>query len=332
MRLASVPAFKLLISGASVFPTLALMNVSAELFVAVSNGVSLCYQTFGHPRDPAVILISGAGASMLDYRPDLIALLNPPDDPHYVIRFDNRDTGRSTAFPVPEDGSTAYGLMDMVADIIGLIDHLGVPVHLVGASFGGPMAYVIAAQRPELVKSMTLLISSPTGGNPNELDNLPPVKEDAIRLLRALPRPVDPGDKTGWIQYAYTVLTTFAYQPLQSQETEEAWALARVIVDRELESGTLFSTEANHGSAAASRWPRELLKDVKCPVSVVQAEKDQFFDITHGEALARDVGDSEIILLKDVGHELPRRIWGQLVEVMLRTFKRGEKHQCTKNA
>lgn len=137
------------------------MDASEELFVTLSTRVRICYQTFGNPSNPAVVLISGHSGSMLGWHEDMIKLFNPTDGPrHYIIRFDNRDTGLSTEFPVPG----GYTLEDMAGDIEGLVDHLGLPsvgFHIVGLSMGGHLASILAARRRREVRSLTLLYASP---------------------------------------------------------------------------------------------------------------------------------------------------------------------------
>src|SRR5687767_12510958 len=93
---------------------------SEELFVTLPNRVRICYQTLGNPSDPGVILISGHGCSLYDWNEDMLQLLTPPSDPHFIVRFDHRDAGLSTEFPVP----ASYTLLDMAGDIEGLIRHL----------------------------------------------------------------------------------------------------------------------------------------------------------------------------------------------------------------
>jgi pimeloyl-ACP methyl ester carboxylesterase len=302
------------------------MDASEELFVTVPTGVRLCYQTFGNNADPAVLFIGGGGSSMMDFRPEMLYLLSPPDDPHFIIRFDNRDTGRSTAFAIPEDGSAAYSLQDMAQDIIGLIEHLGVRVHLVAGSMGGPLGYIVAAKRPELVKTLSLFITSPVGGHPYDSDKLPQVKWDAIDIMASIPRasnPSDPHDK-GWVDHMTGVHTAFYTLPATTEEIAEARELAEAIIRREIESGTLLTKAVNHANAALPRWPRELLRDIKCPTTVIQAGKDQFFEVAHGERLAIEIPGAAYVLLEDVGHELSKRVWKRYAEIWLKTFKKNQ--------
>src|SRR5262245_38358162 len=99
---------------------------------------------------------------------------------HWVIRFDNRDTGLSTHFdgaPAPtaleiigrrakgEPHGAAYTLSDMAADAAGLLDHLEIAAaHVVGASMGGMIGQTLAIEHPRKVRSLTSIMSST--GNP----------------------------------------------------------------------------------------------------------------------------------------------------------------------
>src|SRR5205823_13304011 len=95
----------------------------------------------------------------------------------YVVRYDQRDTGRSAAHPA---GAPAYGLGDLAADAAGLLDTLGLGrAHLVGASRGGMVAQLVALDRPDRVASVTLLSTSVGPGDPD----LPPA---ALRVRLAL--------------------------------------------------------------------------------------------------------------------------------------------------
>src|SRR4051812_44725047 len=115
--------------------------------VARVNGIDLCYETFGKPDDPPLLLIMGLGGQMIWWDDELCEQLAARG--FHVIRFDNRDTGRSTVFHdagVPKNSAlrrrdpsaAAYSLDDMAADAAGLLDHLGIAAaHVVGVSMGG---------------------------------------------------------------------------------------------------------------------------------------------------------------------------------------------------
>ena len=133
-----------------------------EQFVRVNDDIELCYETFGDPADPTVLLVMGLGTQMVAWHEDFCRAI--VDRGFHVVRFDNRDIGRSTHLvdvPAPtlkqlltrDKRAAAYRLDDMAADAIGLLDHLGIEkAHVVGASMGGMIAQTIAAQYPERVR------------------------------------------------------------------------------------------------------------------------------------------------------------------------------------
>ena len=127
--------------------------------------VDLCVETFGSPSDPTILLIHGACASMLWWPQAFCAAL--ADRGRHVVRYDNRDTGRSTHYP---PGRPPYSLRDLADDAVGLLDALAVPdAHVVGRSMGGGVAMVAALDHPERVATLTL-VGTTTGA-----DDLPPM-------------------------------------------------------------------------------------------------------------------------------------------------------------
>jgi pimeloyl-ACP methyl ester carboxylesterase len=140
-----------------------------EQFATV-DGVRLCYETFGSERDPAVLLVMGLGTQMIAWHADFCARI--AERGFFVIRYDNRDVGRSTHLdhrPPPttreiltrRHRNPAYTLGDMADDGMGLLDQLDVDAaHVVGASMGGVLAQIMAAWRPDRVRSLVSIMSN----------------------------------------------------------------------------------------------------------------------------------------------------------------------------
>ena len=138
--------------------------------LAPVGDLELAYETFGDPGDPALLLVMGLGTQMIAWHDDFCAELAGRG--YHVIRFDNRDVGRSTAMrhlPVPSlrqlalrsKKAASYSLADMAGDAVGLLDHLGVErAHVVGASMGGMIAQTLAARHPESVRSLVSIMSN----------------------------------------------------------------------------------------------------------------------------------------------------------------------------
>src|SRR4051812_16557683 len=114
------------------------MNFLRNDRLVEANGVSLCVETFGEPVDPSLLLIMGSSASMDWWEDELCERLAAGS--RFVIRYDQRDTGRSVTY---EPGAPQYTLNDLVADAVGLLDSLGVATaHVVGMSMGGAVAQI----------------------------------------------------------------------------------------------------------------------------------------------------------------------------------------------
>src|SRR5262245_53226953 len=148
-------------SGGSVGPA-----VSEEQFAPLPSGVEICYQTFGDPAGEPLLLVMGLGGPMTWWDPDFCRML--AERGFFVIRYDNRDTGRSTKLRarvtrgmlvrsfMGRGGKPPYTLDDMAVDGFGLLDHLGIDTaHVVGISMGGMIVQTMALLRPDRVRSMT---------------------------------------------------------------------------------------------------------------------------------------------------------------------------------
>jgi pimeloyl-ACP methyl ester carboxylesterase len=121
--------------------------------VVRANGVDLWVETFGDPDDQAILLIMGLAASMDWWEDEFCQRLAAGG--RFVVRYDHRDTGRSTSYPA---GAPPYTGHDLTADAVGLLDVLGRPrAHLVGMSAGGGIAQEIAVDHPDRVASLTLI-------------------------------------------------------------------------------------------------------------------------------------------------------------------------------
>src|SRR5205823_2314125 len=143
-----------------------------EQFCRVSPDIELCWEDFGEPTDPPVLLIMGLATQMIGWPEELCEGLAGRG--FRVVRFDNRDSGRSTHIKgrAPTVGqllrrsrrAAHYTLADMAADATGLLRELDLgPAHVVGASMGGMIAQTVAARHPEAVRSLVSIMST-TGG------------------------------------------------------------------------------------------------------------------------------------------------------------------------
>src|SRR3954452_21711552 len=146
-------------------------GASAEQLASLGNGIELCYQTFGDPSADPLLLVMGLGGPMTWWDPDFCGRL--ADAGFFVIRYDNRDTGRSSRVRgrvtrrmllqhfLGRASGAPYTLDDMAGDGFGLLDHLNLEsAHVVGISMGGMIAQTMAILHPERVRSLTSIMST----------------------------------------------------------------------------------------------------------------------------------------------------------------------------
>src|SRR5947208_16289966 len=132
----------------------------AEQLIAVGD-VELCAESFGVAADPAILLITGASGSMDWWPVPFCQLLVAAG--RRVIRYDHRDTGRSTHWPA---GAPGYASADLITDAVGLLDAFDIPeAHVVGLSMGGAIAQQLALNHPDRISSITLIATTAGPGD-----------------------------------------------------------------------------------------------------------------------------------------------------------------------
>jgi pimeloyl-ACP methyl ester carboxylesterase len=276
---------------------------SGERMVEV-DGVGLCVETFGDDRDPAVFLIMGAGASMLWWEDGFCERL--ASGGRFVIRYDQRDTGRSVTYP---PGAPEYTGDDLVADAAGVLDALGVSrAHVVGMSMGGGIAQLLALDHPDRISSLTLISTSPGSGS-----DLPSMS-DELRAYFAQPPPQpDWSDRDAVIDYLVEDERVYA---ARSRPFDEA--ARRELAGRTFDRSIDLASTANHFLLEGGESSRERLGEIRVPTLVLHGTEDPLFPVGHARALASEIPGAELLLLERTGHELPREAWDVMVPAILR--------------
>ena len=271
-----------------------------------ANGVDLCVETFGDLTDPAILLIAGAGGSMLSWHEELCERLAAGS--RFVIRYDQRDTGRSVTY---EPGAPGYSGGDLVEDAVGLLDALGrARAHLVGISMGGALAQLVALDHPDRVASLTLISTSAGAGDPD----LPPMSEDLRARFASAAAEPDWTDRAAVIDYL--VEDARPYAAGSRAFDEAAWRdLAERDFDRSL---NIASSMKNHFLAEGGESWRHRLEEIAAPTLVIHGAEDPLFPYGHGVALATEIPSAKLLRLERTGHELPRAVWDIVVPAVLR--------------
>jgi pimeloyl-ACP methyl ester carboxylesterase len=292
-------------------------TASGERFARV-GGLKLCYETFGEDDRPALLLVMGLASQMLLWDDAFCEQLAGRG--FRVIRFDNRDVGRSTILHdarVPtrwelmlrHPAGAAYRLEEMAADAAGLLDCLGVAAaHMVGVSMGGMIAQLIAIDHPDRVLSLVSIMST-TGnrrvGRPN-----PRV---ARRMLRPAARTRE--------AYVEDHLQTYRLIGSHSFDFEEEHKRERAA--RLFDRGIHPAGAARQMAAIVTATDRTVqLRQVQVPTTVIHGDQDPLVSVSGGRATAAAVPGAELVILPGMGHDLPRELWPQIIDTIARTTAR----------
>lgn len=272
------------------------------------NGVELCVQTVGRPTDPPVLLIGGMSSSMDWWEDGFCELL--AEGGRYVVRYDLRDTGRSTTYPPGRPGYTGADLRD---DVVALLDALEIDsAHLVGISMGAAIAQCLAVEHPARIRTLTLM--STTAAIAGLPDGLPgPAPELAEFFAAAAERPApDWADREAVVDMLVEDQRAFMRGGFEEPRVR---AIAERIVDRSVDIAAM----ANHGVLDDGREVAGSVADIVVPTLVVHGTADPLFPPAHGEALADALPDARLLTFEGVGHEPPPPAdWDGLVAALLR--------------
>ena len=282
--------------------------------VTLPSGVFLEYESMGNPSNPTMLWIMGFGAQMTAWPDEFLQMY--VDAGFHVVRFDNRDCGLSykhdgvmvdvgavTAAALMGDPPppVPYTLSDMAADAVGVLDGLGIDAaHIVGASMGGMIAQTLAIEFPHRVLSLTSIMSVP-----GDMAYGTPTPE-ALNTLVAPP----PEDRAAYIEGAknWAVWCSKKYFDL-----DEARARAAREFDRS------FYPEGTHRQMAAiysSGDRSEKLRTLSIPTLVIHGRDDTLLTPSGGERTAELVPGSILMMLADMGHDLPRPLWSLFVDAI----------------
>jgi pimeloyl-ACP methyl ester carboxylesterase len=280
---------------------------------ANAAGIEIEFEVFGDVDDPTLLLVSGLGAQMVSWDPELCEAF--VDRGFGVIRFDNRDVGLSGKVDVGDDfdvmaailaglaGETPevpYLLSDMAADAMAVLDAVGVErAHVAGTSMGGMIAQQAAIDHPGRVASLTSIMS--TTGDP---DVGVPDASVAGTLLEA-----GPHEREAAIAHSIEVSRVIG--------SPDHFELARVRRRHELSYDRCFYPRGAGNQLAAvvaSGSRSEALRGLDVPALVVHGDRDPLVTPSGGERTAEVLAGSELLVLEGMGHDLPTYFWAPVIE------------------
>jgi pimeloyl-ACP methyl ester carboxylesterase len=288
----------------------------AEESVRVGE-LELVYETIGDAGDPPLLLVMGLGGQLIHW--DLELCEQFAERGFRVIRFDNRDSGRSTkiAAPVPNlmrafaglRIDAPYTLDDMADDALGLLDRLGIErAHVVGASMGGMIAQTMAIRGPERLLTLASIMST-TG---HRRMSRPRLRVWSVLVRRA------PRDREAYAEYfvrLFRMIGSPGY-PMDEQRVRE---VAAATWDRGVHPA---GTGRQLAAIMASGDRTERLRELRVPTVVIHGTDDPLVPFRGGVATARAIPDSEFVAIPGMGHDLPRAVWPKVVDAIVMNSER----------
>ena len=281
--------------------------------------LELFYEDHGHDGDPPILLIMGLGAQLIWWPDALVDALVAKG--FRVIRHDNRDIGLSTKLAhEPPPGAralmataflgrplqTPYRLQALAADAIGVLDHLQIrQAHIVGASMGGMIAQLVAADYPDRVLSLTSIMS--TSGR-REL------KKPAMALqLRMLKRRQHDAPRATKIAEVMNTLKLIGSPNQDEQVAAERAALAARAVDR-----SFYPDGARRqlGAIIASGDRVDALARISAPTLVIHGTADRLVPPDGGEDTARLIDGARLEMIPGMGHDLPGSLVPRIADLI----------------
>ena len=292
-------------------------SVESTSRTARANGIDLCHESFGDPADPVILLIMGLGTQMLGW--DEMFCRQLAGRGFHVIRYDNRDIGKSQWFDHEEvpnpmlllakaaigvKPKVPYTLKDMAADAVGLLDALGIAkAHVVGASMGGMIGQEMAVDHPERMRSFTSIMST-TGSR-----KVSAAQPEATAMLAAKP----------------------------STNVEEFVVFYRKLM-RMLRAGEFPVDEALDEARARAAWQRgyhpagsarqlaaiiasgdrtKSLASVTVPTLVIHGRPDPLVPVDGGLATAAAIPGATLRVIERMGHALPLEMWDEVIDAIV---------------
>ena len=268
------------------------------------NGAyEIYYDTMGEPGGRPLLLVHGLGAQCIEWPQGLLHMF--ADAGFFVIQFDNRDVGLST-----KSNGDSYLLSDMAADAIAVLDAVGVErAHVFGVSMGGMIAQTVAIEHPDRVASLTSVMS--TTGDPALMSAMSP------EAMEALLTP-SPEDRDGYIEH-----NVASYRAFSGPHFDEAFTRERVAAKYD----RCFDPEgvaAQTAAVGASGDRTERLRELSVPTTVIHGQVDGLLGPAHGEATGAAIPDAKVVMLAEMGHDLPEVFWPTYLEELVALADRAD--------
>jgi pimeloyl-ACP methyl ester carboxylesterase len=265
-----------------------------------ADGIEIATEAFGDESHAPILLIMGAMASMLWWPEDFCKRLAA--EGRYVIRYDNRDTGRSTAY---DTGKPPYTFDDMADDAIRVLDGYGIlKAHVVGMSLGGMIGQLAALKHPTRVSTFTAISTTPVGTDTSHL----PQTTDAYMKHSADAAKMDWSNRDQVISFIVKDASMLAGTAYPHDEKA-----ARNLIVRDFDRAANFKSVTNHFMLTGGEAWKGRLRELQPPLLVIHGTADPIFPVEHGALLTETVPGAKLLRLEGGGHELHKGHWDKII-------------------
>ncbi|RAS70927.1 10-carbomethoxy-13-deoxycarminomycin esterase/esterase [Lentzea atacamensis] len=272
--------------------------------VVETGQVRLWSEDLGDPAAPPIFLIMGANASAMGWPDEFVELL--VGGGYRVIRYDHRDTGKSTTVP-----DATYDFTDLAQDALAVLDAHGVDkAHVVGVSMGGLIGQLLAVDHPGRLRSLTLALTGAL--DMGTTDETQPDNGERISRMIAL---AEPGaDVESELERRVAL-----WRELHGDKLPFDAAEYRRLEERAIAHAGTFLPATGHVRLGATPLPRgaEDLRKAETPTLVLQASEDPFYPLGFGRHLAGLLPDARLLELDGMGHSIPATMHSVLADAIL---------------
>lgn len=282
--------------------------------IPIKNGINLWVESFGNPMNTPILLIIGAGAQCKLWPDDFCKKL--ADHGYFVMRYDHRDTGKSSRIDYQ---NSPYTIMDLTQDAVEVLDHFHIQsAHIVGFSMGGQIAQFIGAYFPEYAKTITLMGTSTS------------FKEGFNAFEGKLTSEGLSPPKAHYVKWATRVINIEELSPEEKiQDFLTSWKFLngdKAAFDEEVYNQIAIETYsqskldnyANHALAMQASYEehKNAPSLIKAPTLIIHGNEDPVFGVDHAYALNKEIQESQLFIIDEMGHNLNSKFFGEIITLI----------------
>lgn len=264
------------------------------------NDVHICTESFGDINNPTILLIMGATASMIWWEEDFCKRLS--NQGFHIIRYDNRDTGKSITY---EYGHPEYNFDDLADDAIQVLDAYKVDkAHIIGMSMGGIITQIIALKHPGRILTISLIMTS-------NFDSSLPRKDSKVTESLGELKIKNWQSKDEVIEYLMKKSKVLIGTKYIFDEKR-----IRKLNEEEFDRASNLQSRENHGFIRGWGSYLSRIDEINAPTLVIHGTKDPIIPYEHGVHLSGIIPNSVLVTLDGAGHELHYNDWDKIINAI----------------